>query len=173
MMANAYGEDFYEKEDAEWKKDEDVRESLKKDTDTVEIMDDAEGDLYDNYDNTNDEDVAYAPDGGNYEDDNGDGDEEELQTVKKESEVERKLKAKMLDELYKLDYEDMIGDMPTRFKYRQVEANSYGLSTEEILFAKDTTLKQFVSLKKMAPYGDEVSKCSLISSYAYITMNLS
>jgi protein KRI1 len=167
MMANAYGDDFYETEDAEWKKDMDVRESLKKDTDTVEIMDDAEGDLYDNYDDTNDEDVAYAPDGGNYEDDNEDGNEEELQTAKKESKVERKLKAKMLDELYKLDYEDMIGDMPTRFKYRQVEANSYGLSTEEILFAKDTTLKQFVSLKKMAPYGDEVSKCSMISSYGY------
>jgi protein KRI1 len=45
--------------------------------------------------------------------------------------------------------------MPTRFKYRQVEKNTYGLSTEEILFARDATLKQFVSLKKMAPYSEQ------------------
>ena len=58
----------------------------------------------------------------------------------------------MLDELYKLDYEHIIAGMPTRFKYRKVEPNNYGLSTEEILFARDTTLKNYVSLKKMAPY---------------------
>ena len=45
--------------------------------------------------------------------------------------------------------------MPTRFKYREVEANDYGLTTQEILFARDTTLKQFVSLKKMAPYNEQ------------------
>ena len=61
----------------------------------------------------------------------------------------------MLDELYKLDYEDIIGDMPTRFSYRKVEPNSYGLSPEEVLYSRDTTLKQFVSLKKMAPYRED------------------
>ena len=72
--------------------------------------------------------------------------------------MDKKLKNKMMDELYKLDYEDIIGDMPTRFKYRTVERNSYGLSTEEILFAKDSSLKQFVSLKKMATYNEEEYK---------------
>merc|ERR1712176_1471513 len=71
-----------------------------------------------------------------------------------ESKLEKKLKAKMQEELYKLDYEDIVAGMPTRFKYREVESNDYGLTTQEILFARDTTLKQFVSLKKMAPYDD-------------------
>merc|ERR1712194_495690 len=66
--------------------------------------------------------------------------------------IDQKLQTKVQNELYKLDYEDIISDMPTRFKYRSVAPNNYGLSTEEVLFSRDSILKQFVSLKKMAPY---------------------
>ncbi|ORZ36830.1 KRI1-like family C-terminal-domain-containing protein [Catenaria anguillulae PL171] len=57
-----------------------------------------------------------------------------------------------LDQLYKLDYEDIVGGMPVRFRYREVQAADYGLSVEDILEADDADLNQFVSLKKIAPF---------------------
>lgn len=63
-------------------------------------------------------------------------------------------KQKYLDELYGLDYEDLIGDIKCRFKYRQVQQNDFGLTVDEIMAADDKELKQLVSLKRMAPYAD-------------------
>ncbi len=156
LMSKMYSEDFYNKEDAEWKTDLDVKEGLKKaaidgEGDDVVLNDEGEGGLYD--------------DAGDEMVDDGDGDigedydyemegEEGGEEMEDESKLDKKLKDRMLDELYKLDYEDIIDDMPTRFKYRQVESNRYGLRPDEILFAKDTALKQFVSLKRMAPYNE-------------------
>ena len=58
-------------------------------------------------------------------------------------------------EMNKLDYEGMVGGMQTRFKYRQVEATSFGLTAEEILTADDSALAQLVSVKKLAPYREQ------------------
>ena len=151
-MEQAYGEDFYEQEDKEWKTDIDVRKTLKGDDegDALVGQDDVDGGMYDNVvegelnDDAMDEEYDETEEwnDGEYDDSH------------EESKLEKKLKTKMQEELYKLDYEDIVAGMPTRFKYREVESNDYGLTTQEILFARDTTLKQFVSLKKMAPYDD-------------------
>ncbi|KAE8882016.1 hypothetical protein PF005_g7529 [Phytophthora fragariae] len=88
------------------------------------------------------------------------GDEEEEQDGEEERpkkmtmEKMQREKQKYLDELYSLDYEDLIGDIKCRFKYRQVQNNDFGLTVDEIMAANDNELKQLVSLKRMAPYAD-------------------
>ncbi|KAF0923430.1 hypothetical protein E2562_006331 [Oryza meyeriana var. granulata] len=62
---------------------------------------------------------------------------------------------KEMEEYYKLDYEDTIGDLKTRFKYKQVKPNSFGLSTYEMLASDDKDLNQYVSMKKIAPYREK------------------
>jgi protein KRI1 len=150
-MQEAYGDDFYQKEDPEWKSDIDVRHALQNDEEVHDVVgqDDADGGLYDDEMAAHDEEA----DAGNWEEE--DENEEYVggdDTM--ESELEKKIKNKLQEELYKLDYEDIVAGMPTRFKYRQVEPNDYGLTTHEILLARDTTLKQYVSLKKLAPYNE-------------------
>ncbi|XP_062231712.1 calcium-dependent protein kinase 1 [Phragmites australis] len=67
---------------------------------------------------------------------------------------------KEMEEYYKLDYEDTIGDLKTRFKYKQVQPNGFGLSTQEILASDDRDLNQYVSMKKLAPYRESEWKGS-------------
>ena len=57
-----------------------------------------------------------------------------------------------------MDYEDDIGGLKTRFHYRTVAKQDYGLSTDEILRLKDKELNQLVGLKQMAPYREERGK---------------
>ena len=60
---------------------------------------------------------------------------------------------KMKNELYELDYEDIVAGMPCRFKYTQVEPEDFGLSIDEILLAGDSELNKFVSLKHISAYS--------------------
>lgn len=72
-------------------------------------------------------------------------------------ELERSAVSKLLAEYDKLDYEDNIAGLKTRFRYRSVPKQDYGLTTEEILTLSDKDLNQVVGMKTMAPYREERS----------------
>jgi len=57
-----------------------------------------------------------------------------------------------MDEVYKLDFNDLVGDIPTRFHYTPVAPSSFALTPVEILLATDKELNEYVSVKKYAPY---------------------
>lgn len=87
------------------------------------------------------------------EDGEGDGDKAAAAAARAQqrSQLQRKL-----EEYYKLDCEDNIAGIPCRFKYRQVPAETFGLSVEDILTLPDKELNQIVGMKQLAaPYRDD------------------
>ncbi|KAF6153491.1 hypothetical protein GIB67_027358 [Kingdonia uniflora] len=69
--------------------------------------------------------------------------------------VEKLSLDKDLEEYYKLDYEDTIGDLKTRFKYASVEPRKFGLKTEAIISMDDKELNDYVPLKMISPYREQ------------------
>lgn len=74
----------------------------------------------------------------------------------KEGDDKEKYLESLLDEYYNLDFEDVIGggQVKTRFKYRRVAHEDFGLTEDEILLLDDKQLNKLVSLKKYRPYKD-------------------
>lgn len=114
-------------------------------------------------DDDEDEDEEEASGSDASEDEAGDGaevaaggaDAEGNKFSKKAMKKWRQALQKKMDEYLKLDAEDFVAGMPTRFRYKPVPPNLYGLKLEEILLLEDKELNQVVSIKKMAPYQDD------------------
>lgn len=95
----------------------------------------------------------------------GDGDENELledghneskrSKKRKPSEIEKAVREQLMEEYYKLDYEDTVGDLKTRFKYKPVKPRRYGLTPDQIVKMDEKDLNQYVSIKKLAPYREK------------------
>jgi len=60
-----------------------------------------------------------------------------------------------LDEYYKLDFEDVVGGMGTRFKYKEVAPVDFGMDAVEILLMDDKKLNKYAGLKKYAAYRED------------------
>ncbi|XP_027357587.1 protein KRI1 homolog isoform X1 [Abrus precatorius] len=84
---------------------------------------------------------------------------------KRKTALLEKARQAMMDEYYKLDYEDTIGDLKTRFKYAKTKPNRFGMNASEILLMDDKELNQYVALKKLAPYREEEWKLSKQKRY--------
>ncbi|OMO52736.1 KRR1 interacting protein 1 [Corchorus capsularis] len=103
------------------------------------------------------EDEDYGVEHKNEDDEEGmeEETEEGKRKRKRKMSVVQKALQEMWDEFYKLDYEDVIGGVKTRFPYKSIKPNRYGLKPEEILAMDDKDLNQYVSLKKLAPYREK------------------
>ncbi|KAI9465171.1 KRI1-like family C-terminal-domain-containing protein, partial [Lactarius psammicola] len=67
-------------------------------------------------------------------------------------EMRKRVLDQYMEELYGLEFNDMVAGMPTRFRYNTAAKSSYGLTPTEILLADDKDLNEYVGLKKLAPY---------------------
>ncbi|KAJ6593337.1 KRI1-like family C-terminal-domain-containing protein [Mycena capillaripes] len=78
-----------------------------------------------------------------------DGDDEEWDGTE---EMRKRKLNEWMDEVYGLDFNDLVGGLPTRFHYASVAPQKFGLTPVEILLAKDSELNEYMSVKKYAPY---------------------
>jgi len=90
-------------------------------------------------------------------DGDGDGDDEQddkqgkTDTRDQESKVRDEVE-KLMEEYFDLEYEDDINDGVTRFKYKAVDQEDFGLTGEQILEMDDEELNKIAPLKYLSTY---------------------
>ncbi|THH18677.1 hypothetical protein EW146_g2348 [Bondarzewia mesenterica] len=73
-------------------------------------------------------------------------------------EMRKRVLDKYMNELFELEFNDMVSGVPTRFHYTPVSKASYSLTPAEILTASDKDLNEFMGIKKYAPYRKEKNR---------------
>lgn len=86
---------------------------------------------------------------------------------------EEKTFEEYFNEYYALDYEDIIADgLITKFKYRNVPANDFGITIDELLDADDRQLNAWASLKKATAYRSDAEELYDIKAYKRKALNV-
>lgn len=90
--------------------------------------------------------------------------------AEKRSKKEKRLKKlekqkKKKKSLKDADYEDVVGDIHTKFHYRETEPNDYGLSPEELLSATDEELDKWIGLIDAIKYRSEDEEKALKNKF--------
>ncbi|CAO3639017.1 unnamed protein product [Cunninghamella blakesleeana] len=170
QMSKMFNDDYYEGTD---------QDNVKP------IFDDLDDDFnYENDNNNNEEedimmDADYLPGGEKYEEqqnkkNKGKGKgkatdygstSDSFNNNNKDKNIKDKEYNKLMDEYYSLDFEDVIGDIATRYKYIQTEPEDYGMTAEEILLADDTELNKVIGVKSLAPYRNEYNRKSEYNTF--------
>lgn len=149
-MAEIFNEQFYdaEKTKPEWDEDDEIMAEYHKDQqeDDEEVQDDED---------------AEAPPKKKSKKSKKDKLKEKKSSKKEKKSLKEKAekivdanKTKLLDEVEEERGRKRV-DESSKFRYREVSPESYGLSTRDIFLANDLELNQFISMKKFAPYKAE------------------
>jgi len=73
--------------------------------------------------------------------------------------------SEFLDKHYQMDCADMIGEDKIKFKYRQVQPQTYGLTTHEIFNSDTKALNSWVSMKKVVGHHGEAREKKIKELY--------
>lgn len=166
QMAEAFDDDYYEGEEEPVKpvfEHDDYIDDEEFDDDDEEGDEEGDGDQWDDaaaeheaYDENFIMDADYAPEPEQEVENKKDKKKKKKSKSEQESEdlgeEAKETLDSFLEQSYALDFDDIAGGMPTRFRYRQVASNDFGLTAEELLFGEERQLRKWAPVRKIVKY---------------------